>query len=435
MAVVVLAILAVFGLLLAALYFAVSVTALAAVSKGRAQALTSQESPEAVALNRLIGQRERVTGAALLGNILVSVLAVAIATWLTLRLVDNGAILVASVAMTVAILIFSQLLPRRLAVLRAERIALAIARPMCIVTAILAPVVSALQLLTARILHLFGMRPLPEATDLSVDHELRDAIDFHHQEGTVEREQRQMLGGILDLRQLRVADVMVHRKNMVVIDAHAAIAESVELVLSSGHTRYPIWKDDPENIVGVLHTKDLLRLLAQRRGSLEGLDIMALATEPWFVPDTTTLDEQVHAFQKRRAHFALVVDEYGTLQGLITLEDILEEVFGDIAEAYDTETPEGIRRQPDGSLVVDGVTPIRELNREFEWLLPDEEATTIAGLVICEARIIPEVGQIFSFHDFKFEVLRRQRNQVTALRITPPRRGARGEPRGAAHAP
>ena len=422
----VLAILAVIALLLAALYFAVSVTALAAVSKGRAQALTTTESPNAEALNRLIAQREQATGAALLGNILVSVLAVAIATWLTLRLVDSGAILITTAILTFAILIFSQVLPRRLAALRADSIALAIARPMCAATAILAPLVTAVQALVTHALHLFGLRPRAESAELSLDHELRDAIDFHHQEGTVEREQRQMLGGILDLRELRVADVMVHRKNMVVIDAGAGIADSVDLVLSSGHTRYPIWKDDPENIVGVLHIKDLLRMLAQRRGSLEGLDIMALAADPWFVPDTTTLDEQVHAFQKRRAHFALVVDEYGTLQGLITLEDILEEVFGDIAEAHDTDTPEGIRRQPDGSLLVDGWTPIRELNREFEWQLPDAEATTIAGLVIREARIIPEVGQLFSFHDFKFEVLRRQRNQVTALRITPPRRAAQG---------
>jgi Mg2+/Co2+ transporter CorB len=268
----------------------------------------------------------------------------------------------------------------------------------------------------------FGVRGSHDMPALTAHEELRDTIDLHHQEGSVEREQRDMLGGVLDLRELQVADVMVHRRNMVVIDADAAVEDSVELVLSSGHTRYPIWKDDPENIVGVLHIKDLLRLLSHRRGALEGLDIMALAVPPWFVPNTTTLDEQVHAFQQRRAHFALVVDEYGTLQGLVTLEDILEEVFGDISEARDTHAPEGIRPQPDGSYVVDGWTPIRDLNRELEWHLPDEEATTVAGLVIHDARIIPEPGQIFSFHRFKFEVLRRQRNQVTALRITPPRK-------------
>jgi Mg2+/Co2+ transporter CorB len=214
---------------------------------------------------------------------------------------------------------------------------------------------------------------------------------------------------------------MVHRKNMEILDGGAAQEDIAARVLSSAHTRFPIWRDDPENIVGVLHVKDLLRAMMERQGSLRNLDITALASEPWFVPDTTTLEEQLRAFRDRREHFALVVDEYGVLQGLVTLEDILEEIFGDIAEEHDQHTPEGVRPQPDGSYNVDGWTPIRDLNRELEWNLPDEEATTIAGLVIHEARVIPEAGQVFSFFGFKFEVLRRQRNQIMALRITPPK--------------
>jgi Mg2+/Co2+ transporter CorB len=218
---------------------------------------------------------------------------------------------------------------------------------------------------------------------------------------------------------------------MIVIDADAPVEVSVDMVLSSGHTRFPIWKDDPENIVGVLHIKDLIKVLSGRRGSLDGMDIMTLAKAPWFVPDTTSLEEQVHAFRLRRAHFALVVDEYGTLQGLVTLEDILEEVFGDIGEAHDTFEPRGLRPQSDGSYVIDGATPVRALNRELGWDLPDDTATTIAGLVIHDARIIPEVGQVFSFHSFKFEILRRQRNQITALRIVAPRKPRRIAPAAA----
>jgi Mg2+/Co2+ transporter CorB len=229
-----------------------------------------------------------------------------------------------------------------------------------------------------------------------------------------------MLGGILDLAELQVGDVMVHRKNMQVIDGGAPPHEIVDRVLASAHTRFPVFTDDPENIVGVLHAKDLLREMMQRRGVLEGFDIDALCSEPWFVPITTTLEEQVKAFRERRAHFALVVDEYGVLQGLVTLEDILEEIFGSIAEEHDQKLPEGIRRQLDDTYIVDGTTPIRELNREVGWTLPDEQATTIAGLVINEAQVIPDVGHVFSFHGFKFEVLRKQRNQITQLRITPP---------------
>jgi Mg2+/Co2+ transporter CorB len=272
------------------------------------------------------------------------------------------------------------------------------------------------------LLALFGMRREQEAEETVTPHEeIRGAIDLHHKEGGVEREHRDMLGGILNLVELHVSDVMVHRKNMVVLDVGDAPEEIVERMLSSPHTRFPISRDDPENIVGVLHIKDLLQVLSRSRGSLDGIDVLSLAAKPRFVPETTTLEEQLRAFREQHEHFALVVDEYGTLQGLITLEDILEEVFGGIADVHDQKVTTGIRRQADGSYNVDGWMPVRDLNRELDWHLPDEDATTIAGLVINAARTIPTVGQVFSFYGFKFEVLRRQRNQITALRIMPPR--------------
>jgi Mg2+/Co2+ transporter CorB len=237
----------------------------------------------------------------------------------------------------------------------------------------------------------------------------------------VQREHRDMLGGILDLTHMKLADVMVHRKNMEVLDGGAAPEAIVERVLSSQHTRFPIWRDDPENIVGVLHLRVLVRTLMERKGSLKNLDILSLAAEPWYVPDTTTLEEQLAAFRERREHFAFVVDEYGVLQGLVTLEDILEEVFGKMAEGGRHQpSSDRIRQQPDGSYVVDGQIPVRELNRQLHWMLPVDGATTIAGLVIDEARMIPDVGQVFSFYGFKFEISRRQRNQITGLRIVPP---------------
>jgi Mg2+/Co2+ transporter CorB len=281
--------------------------------------------------------------------------------------------------------------------------------------------VATVQFIVWRVLNLFGLRENSQEL-VTAEEEIRGTIELHHQEGAVESEHRAMLGGVLDLAELRVGDVMVHRKNMEIIDSGAKPEEIIEQVLSSTHTRFPIWRDAPENIIGVMHLKDFLHAVMERRGELQGLDIASLASDPWFVPDTTTLEEQLKAFRDKRAHFALVVDEYGVLQGLVTLEDIVQEIFGDITEQHDEVFSEGIRPQADGSYNVDGVTPIRELNRELDWNLPDEEATTIAGLVIHEARIIPEVGQLFSFHGFKFEILRRQRNQIIALRITPPRK-------------
>jgi Mg2+/Co2+ transporter CorB len=189
-------------------------------------------------------------------------------------------------------------------------------------------------------------------------------------------------------------------------------------VLDAPVTRLPLWRGSPENIVGVLHAKDLLRAIQAEGGDVANVDIMAIAAPPWFVPDTTPLAEQLKAFRRRKTPIALVVDEYGEVMGLVTLEDILEEIVGDITDEHDVAIG-GVRPQPNGSVNVDGSVPVRDLNRAMDWNLPDEEATTIAGLVIHEARSIPEPGQTFTFHGFRFQVLRRSRNRITALRITP----------------
>jgi Mg2+/Co2+ transporter CorB len=211
---------------------------------------------------------------------------------------------------------------------------------------------------------------------------------------------------------------MIHRKSMVMIDGDLSAEEMLDRVLSQPHTRLPVFKGDPDNIVGVLHAKDVLRALVRAGGNVKAVNVMSLAAKPWFIPDTTLLADQLRAFLQRRMHFAVVVDEYGALQGLITLEDILEEIVGEIRDEHDLPVS-GVRPQPDGTINVDGWVTIRELNRAMNWNLPDEEATTIAGLVIHEAQTIPDVGQVFSFHGFKFEVLRRQKNQIMALRVTP----------------
>jgi Mg2+/Co2+ transporter CorB len=383
--------------------------------------LANEGSTRAKQVLYLINNRERLIGALLLGNTFVNILSSSLATSIALRFFDEGGVVITALVMTAIILIFGEVLPKTLAIARTDHMALAVAYPVRLFVALLSPVLSTVQFIVWRVLKLFGLKQTAGEPVLTAQEEIRGAIDLHHQEGGVEREHRDMLGGILDLADLHVADVMVHRKNMEVLDGGAPAEDIVARVLSSSHTRFPIWRDDPENIVGVLHAKDLLRKLMKHQGNLQDIDIMSLASQPWFVPDTTNLEEQLRAFRDRREHFALVVDEYGVLQGLVTLEDILEEIFGSIGEELDQHMPEGIRPQADGSYNVDGWTPVRDLNRELEWNLPDEEATTIAGLVIHEARVIPEVGQVFSFYGFKFEILRRQRNQIMALRITPPK--------------
>jgi len=407
-------------LLVFSAFFAGSETALTAVSKARMHHLANEGSRRAKQVNYLIGDRERLIGALLLGNTFVNILASALATSVALALFDEGGVAIATFIMTFVILIFAEVMPKTIAIARTDHMALAVAYSVRVFVTLLTPILRTVQFVVWGFLRVFGVGQEEAIPVLTAAEEIRGAIDLHHQEGTVEREHRDMLGGILDLAELKIADVMVHRKNMEVLDGASPAEEIVETVLSSSHTRFPIYRDDPENIVGVLHVRDLLRVLMERRGSLDNLDVMSLASEPWFVPDATTLEEQLKAFRDRREHFALVVDEYGVLQGLVTMEDILEEIFGNIAEEHDQTVPEGIRPQADGSFNVDGWIPVRDVNRELEWNLPDDRATTIAGLVINEARAIPEVGQVFSFYGFKFEILRRQRNQIMALRITPP---------------
>ena len=221
---------------------------------------------------------------------------------------------------------------------------------------------------------------------------------------------------LAELSEMEVSDVMVHRLNMRSINAADPPEQIVRALLNSPHTRMPLWEGSLDNIVGVLHAKDVLRALNEAGNDFSKLNIMAVAMKPWFVPDTTSLEEQLAAFLRRKSHFAIVVDEYGEVEGLVTLEDIMEEIVGDIADEHDLDV-QGVKQEADGSIVVDGAVPIRDLNRALGWTLPDDEATTVAGLVIHEARSIPDEKQAFTFHGKRFVVMRREKNRITRIRI------------------
>lgn len=404
-------------LLLLGAFFAGSETALTAVSRGRMHQMEKDGSRAARNVNFLMTDRERMVGALLLGNTFVNILASSLATTVLEKSFGPRTVYVATALMTVLILFFVEVLPKTLAIARTDRFALTVATPVRFVVGVLAPIVKTVQFLVWRVLGVFGVRE-NEEEEVAAHEEIRGTVEIHHKEGSVEREHRDMIAGVLDLRELTIADVMVHRKNMVTLDASLPAAALLNEVLETNHTRVPLWRDQPENIVGVVHLKDIVRAIIEHGRA--GVDVAALATPPWFVPDTTALGEQLAAFRDRRTHFALVVDEYGALQGLITLDDILDEIFGDIPDEHEEKGRPDVRRRPDGSFLIDGSVPIRDLNRELQWNLPDEEATTIAGLVIHEARTIPDVGQRFAFFGYQFEIMKRQRNQITALRVIPP---------------
>ncbi len=412
------AIVAIVVLLVLSAFFSGSETALTAVSRPAMHQMEKDGSSAARKVNRLIAARDRLIGALLLGNNLVNILASALATTVLTSLFGEAGLVYATIGMTAVVVMFGEVLPKTYAIHHANRVALLLATPVSAVVTALTPLVRALEACTRLIFRLCGARIAPGVSLEAAMLELRGAIEVHASEDEVQ-EERKMLRSILDLDDVGVGDVMRHRKSMTTIDASLAPVDIVEQILESPYTRIPLWSGSPDNIVGILHAKDVLRAVRGRGGAVDDLDVAGLAAQPWFIPDSTTLLEQLQAFRQRREHFALVVDEYGTLMGMVTLEDILEEIVGDIADEHDVSVA-GVHPQADGSFVMDGTVTIRDLNREFDWNLPDEQAATIAGLLLHESRQIPNVGQAFGFYGFRFEVLRRHRNQITSIRLYPP---------------
>ena len=403
-------------LLAASAFFAASETALTGASRASMLRLSKQGNRDAAVVSSLIGMRERLIGALLLGNNIANIGASALATGMFTSWFGEVGVLYATAVMTIMVVIFAEVLPKTIAINAPDRMSLAVARPMRLMMYVLGPLLTVIEAVVRVLVRMFGIRIGANQPLLSPTERLRGAVDLLHSEGKVEKHDRDMFGGLLDLRELQVSDVMVHRTEMVMVNADLPPEELVNEVLASEYTRIPLWRDKPENIIGVLHAKDLLRAIRASDGEVSRVDVSSIALPPWFVPEMRPVSEQLKAFRRRKTHFALVVDEYGEVEGLVTLEDILEEIVGDISDEHDVVVA-GVRAQPDGSVVVDGSVPVRDLNRAMDWDLPDEEATTVAGLVIHEARSIPERGQSFTFHGFRFRVLRRERNRITALRI------------------
>ena len=397
-------------LLILSAFFSGSETALTATSRARMYQLEKEGVKGAKRVNQLIADRESLIGAILLGNNLVNILASALTTALFLRLFGHYGVVLATIVMTALILIFAEVAPKTWAISNPDRAAMMVSLPIKLVRILFAPVVLGVEAIIKGLFRLFGIRT--KGSILSPHEEIRGAVDLLSQEGGVEKHDRDMIGGILNLQEMNVEDIMIHRKNMHVIDVSQTPEAIITEALQSAYTRLPLWENEPENIVGILHAKDLLRAIHEGGGDFNAVDIRATMRAPLFTPETTTLPEQLNAFRADHEHFALVVDEYGALMGLVTLEDILEEIVGQIEDEHDRPV-HGVTRQSDGTVLVKGDISVRDLNRAMEWDLPDEEAISVAGLVIHESQTIPDIGQAFSYYGYRFEIAGRKRNQIT----------------------
>jgi Mg2+/Co2+ transporter CorB len=393
-------------------------TGMTAVSRARLHSLANAGDERASVVERLIERKDRLVGALLIGNNLVNILASALATSVLLSVFGQTGVVYATIGMTVTLVIFSEILPKSWALAKPEQFALFVSPFARLVVFLFGGLSGLANWTVRRLLALFGVSLARDDSLLSAHEELRGTVAVLHREGSVVKQDRDRVGGLLDLHELEVSDIMIHRTNMRSVNADDPPEALVREILQSPHTRMPLWKGTADNIVGVIHAKDLLRALNEVGNDFAKIDILKVASKPWFVPDTTSLQDQLNAFLRRKAHFAIVVDEYGEVEGLVTLEDIIEEIVGDIADEHDLDV-QGVKQEADGSVVVDGTVPIRDLNRAFDWNLPDEEATTIAGLVIHETQSIPDEKQAFTFHGKRFIVMKRDKNRITRIRIRP----------------
>ncbi|PIB24872.1 hypothetical protein BFP76_06815 [Amylibacter kogurei] len=417
---------AIVALLVMSAFFSGSETALTAASRGKLHGMADKGSSGAARALNLTEDTEKLIGAILLGNNLVNILAASLATSLFTRLLGEGGVAIATLVMTLLVLIFAEVLPKTYAINHTETAATKVSAPIQVLVMLLSPIVKAVQWFVGGLLRLFGGKPDGDDLSEAAQEEIAGAIALGHREGTFEKDAKDRLLGALDLKDREVEEIMLHRSNIEMIDVGLPAQDIIRICLESAYTRLPLFKDDPENIVGVVHAKDLLRSVERllrdgknRADALATMDIQNIAMEPYFVPETTTLDDQMREFLRRKTHFALVVDEYGALQGLITLEDILEEIVGEITDEHDEIEDVWAQKDEMGDYLVDGGATIRDINRAHDWNLPDDEANTVAGLVIHEARMIPQPGQVFSFHGMRFEVVEREQNRVTLMKVRP----------------
>jgi Mg2+/Co2+ transporter CorB len=399
-------------------YFSACETAITASSKAKFHLLAKEGDIRAIIIRDLQQKLGLVISVLLMCNTMVNSAAVSLATWLMINLLGEEGVAYASLVMGGLLLIYAEVVPKMVALQRPEHLLLFSARFLNFIFKLFRPLNQAINLLARKTLSLVGFKTTSSDTDHASLDELKGVIDLHKGPGQDVPHERAMLKSILDLGSVQVEEIMVHRKNVTMLNADDSLSSIVDQVLSCPFTRLPLWQGDPDNIIGIVNAKALLRAVRSHPGNIDDLNITNIATKPWFVPESTDLLEQLQAFRKRREHFALVVDEYGVLLGIVTLEDILEEIVGEISDEHDI-TVRGLRPQSDGSYIVDGNVTIRDLNRQFDWNLPDEPASTIAGLLLYQVRMIPNVGQTFMLNDFRFEILRRQRNQITLVRITP----------------
>lgn len=388
-------------------------TAITAMSIAKIHKLKTDGNKQAVIISKLREDKESLISTILLANNACNILASTLATALLIEMFGSEGVIYATIIMTVLIIIFAEILPKTYAIANPEKAALSFASFLQITVNICRPITKMINIIVDFMLKIFKMEDASGHL-VSPTEEIKGTIELHHQEGSVDQSDKYMLDGVFYLGETHVSEVMTHRKNMHAINIDQDIKEIATQIREIGHTRIPVWRDKPDNIIGILNTRDLLFALLDKQ-NIDKVNISELITGPMFIHENTALDEQLAEFKSRKTHIAIVIDEYGDIQGIITLSDILEEVVGTIKDEHDEKEEEVVLQ--DNFCIVKGDVTIRDLNRRLNWSLPDEEASTIAGLLIHEAEKIPEANENFLFYGFNFTIIEKKLNQLTRIKI------------------
>ena len=415
---------AMFGIVAALLacsaFFSSTETALMSLNRYRLRHRARAGSRAARLAERLLEKPDRLIGLILLGNNAVNFAAASMVTLIALRLGGEAAVALGTGLLTFVVLIFAEVAPKTLAALHPERIAMPAVFIYYPLLRVLFPLVWLTNLIANSVLRLFGVNASAVEGQALSHEELRTVVN--EAGALISRRYRTMLTGILDLEKVTVDDVMVPHNEIVGIDLEDDLNTIITVIESSAHTRLPVFEDNIDQIVGVLHMRSLVRRDHSTPLTLDF--IRSAAREPYFVPEGTPLSVQLVQFQKRKARLALVVDEYGDIQGMVTLEDILEEIVGEFTTDPGSN-PEAIRPDGDDAWVVHGATNVRELNRCVGWELPTEGARTLNGLVQEQLETIPDPGTVFAIGEYRVEVLHCNDNMVLEARLSAPGTDAR----------
>ena len=400
-------------------YMSAAETAITGASAPRMHRLEQQGNKRAAQVNKLLDRKDEAVSAVLIGNSVMNILSASLTTAVLTSLFGAAGVVYATLIVGALVVVFAEVMPKTWALLRADRVALILAPSILLTLLLLGPIARAVAWVSRNFLYELGVRAHTTGSEEHTEL-LRGAIEMHGDDktDTDAPAEKAMLRNVLDLGDRTVGDVMTHRANVILIDADEPTDSIVTQMLAAPYTRIPLYRGQPDNIVGVVHAKDLFRAV-KAAGGPETVKIADVMTTPWFIPESSILFDQLEAFRARHEHFAIVVDEYGALRGIVTLEDIIEEIVGDIEDEHDAIQRDVVQRE-DGSLICQGTIPVRDLNRAYGWNLPEDVATTIAGLVLHEARRIPEVGQVYAFYGFRFEILKREGTRIAELRIVPP---------------